>query len=409
MADRTFVIVGAGLAGATAAETLRTEGFTGRIVLLGSEPERPYERPPLSKGLLLGTTGRDDVHVHHASWYPEHDVELRTGCTVTAIDRTTRRVRLAGDAELGYDKLLLTTGAAPRGLPVPGTELDGVLRLRTLADSARIAATVAEGTRLVVIGAGWIGLEVAAAARARGAAVTVVETAALPLQRVLGDRLAAVFAELHRRHGVVLHFGARTRELRGTGRVSQVVLDDGTVLDADVVLIAVGAAPETGLAERAGLRVDNGILVDRRLRTDDPDIFAAGDVASVAHPLLGARVRVEHWSNARDSGPAAARAMLGQDVSYDRIPYFFTDQYDLGMEYAGWIPPGTSTELVIRGDLDRHEFVAFWTVGDRVAAGMNVNVWDVNDAIQDLVRAGLAGATVDRAALADPAVPLPAG
>ncbi|WP_433729170.1 NAD(P)/FAD-dependent oxidoreductase [Actinoplanes sp. CA-051413] len=409
MADRTFVIVGAGLAGATAAETLRTEGFTGRVVLLGSEPERPYERPPLSKGLLLGTTERDDVHVHDASWYPEHDVELRTGCTVTAIDRTTRRVRLAGDEELGYDKLLLATGAVPRGLPVPGTELDGVLRLRTLADSARIAATVAEGTRLVVIGAGWIGLEVAAAARARGAAVTVVETAALPLQRVLGDRLAAVFAELHRRHGVVFHFGARTRELRGTGRVSQVVLDDGTVLDADVVLIAVGAAPETGLAERAGLRVGNGILVDRRLRTDDPDIFAAGDVASVAHPLLGARVRVEHWSNARDSGPAAARAMLGQDVSYDRIPYFFTDQYDLGMEYAGWIPPGTSTELVIRGDLDRHEFVAFWTIGDRVAAGMNVNVWDVNDAIQDLVRAGLAGATVDRAALADPAVPLPAG
>jgi 3-phenylpropionate/trans-cinnamate dioxygenase ferredoxin reductase component len=281
-----------------------------------------------------------------------------------------------------------------------------VLRLRTLADSARIAATVADGTRLVVIGAGWIGLEVAAAARARGAAVTVVETAGLPLQRVLGDRLATVFAELHRRHGAVFHFGTRTRELRGTGRVSQVVLDDGTVLDADVVLIAVGAAPETGLAERAGLRVDDGILVDRRLRTDDPDIFAAGDVASVEHPLLGARVRVEHWSNAKDSGPAAARAMLGQDVSYDRIPYFFTDQYHLGMEYAGWIPPGTSTELVIRGDLDRHEFVAFWTVGDRVAAGMNVNVWDVNDAIQDLVRAGLAGATVDPAALADPTVPI---
>jgi len=407
MADnRSFVIVGAGLAGAKAAETLRTEGFTGRVVLLGSEPERPYERPPLSKGLLLGTAARDTVHVHAANWYPEHEVELRTTSTVTAIDRATRRVRLAGGEQVGYDKLLLATGAVPRGLPVPGADLDGVLRLRTLADSDRIAEAVTAGTRLVVIGAGWIGLEVAAAARARGAEVTVVETADLPLQRVLGDRLAADFAALHREHGVVFHFGARTRELRGSGRVSHVVLADGTVLDADVVLIAVGVTPDTGLAEDAGLKVDNGILVDGRLRTDDPDVFAAGDVANVEHPVLGARVRVEHWSNALHSGPAAARAMLGRDVSYDRLPYFFTDQYDLGMEYAGWVPPGSTTDLVIRGDLGRREFVAFWTIGGRVVAGMNVNVWDVTDAIQDLIRAGLSGVTPDPAALADPAVPL---
>jgi 3-phenylpropionate/trans-cinnamate dioxygenase ferredoxin reductase subunit len=409
MADnRTFVIVGAGLAGAKAAETLRTEGFAGRVVLLGSEPERPYERPPLSKGLLLGTADRDSVHVHDANWYPDHDVELRTGCTVTAVDRTSRRVRLGGGAEVGYDKLLLATGAGPRALPVPGTELDGVLQLRTLADSARIAQTVGDGTRLVVIGAGWIGLEVAAAARARGAAVTIVETADLPLQRVLGERLATVFAALHRSHGVVFHFGARTRELRGSdsGRVSHVVLDDGTTLDADVVLIAIGVAPDTRLAEQASLRVGDGILVDERLCTDDPDIFAAGDVANIRHSLLGARVRVEHWANALHSGPAAARAMLGQDVRYDHLPYFFTDQYDLGMEYAGWIPPGTATDLVIRGDLGRHEFVAFWMIGGRVAAGMNVNVWDVTEAIQDLIRAGLAGAVADPAALANPAVPL---
>jgi 3-phenylpropionate/trans-cinnamate dioxygenase ferredoxin reductase subunit len=407
MADnRTFVIVGAGLAGAKAAETLRTEGFTGRVVLLGSDPERPYERPPLSKGLLLGTAARDTVHVHDANWYPDHEIDLRTTCTVTAIDRASRRVRLADGEELSYDKLLLATGASPRGLRVPGTDLDGVLQLRTLDDSARISQAVVAGIRLVVIGAGWIGLEVAAAARARGASVTVVETADLPLQGVVGARLAATFAALHLEHGVVFHFGAHTRELRGTGRVSQVVLADGTVLDADVVLIAVGVTPDVGLAEAASLKVDNGILVDSRLCTDDPDVFAAGDVAAIEHPLLGARVRVEHWSNALHSGPAAARAMLGQNVSYDHLPYFFTDQYDLGMEYAGWIPPGTTTDLVIRGDLGRREFVAFWTIGGRVVAGMNVNVWDVTDAIQNLIRAGLSGATVDRAALKNPAVPL---
>jgi 3-phenylpropionate/trans-cinnamate dioxygenase ferredoxin reductase subunit len=403
---RTFVIVGAGLACAKAAETLREQGFAGRVVLLGTEPERPYERPPLSKGLLLGTAERDSVHVHDAGWYPSNDVELRTNTRVTAIDRAGRRVRLADGEEIGYDKLLLATGATPRRLPIPGADLDGVLQLRTLADSDRIANAVSAGTRLIVIGAGWIGLEVAAAARTRGATVTVVETAELPLQRVLGDELATVFADLHREHGVTFRFGARTRELRGTGHVSQVVLDDGTVLDADVVLIAVGVTPNTGLAEQAGLRIDNGILVDRGLRTDDPHIFAAGDVANVDHPLLGARVRVEHWANALHSGPAAALAMLGQEVSYDRLPYFFTDQYDLGMEYAGWVAPGATTELVIRGDLDRREFVAFWTVDGRVAAGMNVNVWDVTDAIQDLVRAGLAGTVADPDRLRDSTVAL---
>nr|WP_296073339.1 FAD-dependent oxidoreductase [uncultured Actinoplanes sp.] len=403
---RTFVIAGAGLAGATAAETLRSDGFTGRVVLLGDEPERPYERPPLSKGLLLGTAERDTVHVHRAGWYPEHDVELRTNSAVVGLDRAAHRVRLADGEQIRYDKLLLATGATPRTLPIPGIDLDGVLHLRTLADCDRIAATVTDGTRLVVIGAGWIGLEVAAAARTRGAAVTVVETASLPLQRVLGDRLAAAFADLHREHGVVFHFGTRTRELRGTGRVSHVVLDDGTVLDADVVLVAVGVSPNTALAEQAGLRVGNGILVDSRLRTDDPDIFAAGDVANVDHPLLRSRVRVEHWANALHSGPAAARAMLGWTDGYDRLPYFFTDQYDLGMEYAGWIPPGATTDLIIRGDLGRREFVAFWTIDGRVVAGMNVNVWEVTDPIQDLIRAGLKGAVVDPAELRNSAVSL---
>ncbi|UQU67798.1 FAD-dependent oxidoreductase [Couchioplanes caeruleus] len=401
--NRTFVIAGAGLAGAKAAETLRDEGFTGRVVLLGDEPERPYERPPLSKGLLLGTAAEDSVHVHDADWYARRDVELRSDCPVTAIDRAGHRVRVAGREDLGYDKLLLATGARPRGLPLPGAGLDGVLHLRTLADARHLAKTVTGGAKLVVIGAGWIGLEVAAAARTRGAEVTVVETARLPLHHVLGTTLARTFTGLHLEHGVVFHFGARTTELRGTGRVSHVVLDDGTVLDADAVLVAVGAEPNTALAEQASLRVDNGVLVDAALRTDDPDIFAAGDVANIDHPLLRSRVRVEHWDNALHSGPAAARAMLDRPVSYDRLPYFFTDQYDLGMEYAGWVPPGADTGLVVRGDLEGREFIAFWTSGGRVLAGMNVNVWDVTDQIQHLVRSR---ATVDPARLRDPGVPL---
>ncbi|MGA5299571.1 NAD(P)/FAD-dependent oxidoreductase [Nucisporomicrobium flavum] len=401
--NRTFVIAGAGLAGAKAAETLRDEGFTGRVVLLGDEPERPYERPPLSKGLLLGTAEEDSVHVHDAGWYAAHDVELRTECPATAVDRAGHHVRLSDGQELAYDKLLLATGARPRGLPLPGAGLDGVLHLRTLADARRLTQTVTGGAKLVVIGAGWIGLEVAAAARARGAEVTVVETARLPLHHVLGTTLARVFTGLHLEHGVVFHFGARTTELRGTGRVTHVVLDDGTVLAADAVLVAVGAEPNTALAAQASLRVDNGILVDAALRTDDPDIFAAGDVANIDHPLLKSRVRVEHWDNALHTGPAAARAMLDRPVSYDRLPYFFTDQYDLGMEYAGWVPPGAGTGLVVRGDLEGREFIAFWTAGGRVLAGMNVNVWDVTDPIQHLIRTG---ATVDPERLRDPGVPL---
>ena len=405
MADhRTFVSVGAGLAGAKAAETLRHEGFTGRIMLIGAEPQLPYERPPLSKGLLLGTHEPDSVFVHEPDWYTANSVELRTGATVTGIDRGKRTAQIKGGEEVRYDRLLLATGSSPRRLPVHGAERGGVLQLRTLADAQRIMAKVGGGTRLVIVGAGWIGLEVAAAARARGAVVTVVEAAALPLRRVLGDTIATVFADLHREHGVGFHFGAQVREITP----SHVLLGDGTALEADVVLAAVGVTPNTAIAEQAGLRVDNGILVDHQLRTDDPDVFAAGDVANVDHPLLRARIRVEHWSNVLHTGPAAARAMLGQDVTYDRLPYFFTDQYDLGMEYTGWVPPAATADLIVRGDLHRREFVAFWLVDGRIAAGMNVNVWDVAEPIEDLVRAGLAGAVVDPARLADPDVPLAA-
>ncbi|MEU5950479.1 FAD-dependent oxidoreductase [Micromonospora sp. NPDC047465] len=398
-----FVIVGAGLAGARAAQTLRDEGFDGKIVLFGEEAERPYERPALSKGLLLRTTKRDSVFVHDASWYEEHDVDLHTDTRVTALDRQARHVTLADGRRFGYDRLLLATGARARTLPVPGAHLDGVLRLRTLADCDRISDALVDGASVVIVGAGWIGLEVAAAARTRGAAVTVVETADLPLQRVLGDQLATVFADLHRDHGITFRFGAQVHEFRGSDRVSAVLLADGTVLPADLVVVGVGVLPNTELAEQAGLAVDNGVVVDHTLRTSDPYIWAAGDLANARHPLLNIRVRVEHWANALHSGPAAARGMLGRAVSYDRLPYFYTDQYELGMEYTGHAPPGSYDRIVVRGELAGGEFIAFWTAQGRVLAGMNVNVWDVTGPIGQLIRSRQ---PVDLDRLADPTVAL---
>ncbi|MFG1674391.1 NAD(P)/FAD-dependent oxidoreductase [Micromonospora sp. NPDC049282] len=400
---QVFVIVGAGLAGAKAAQTLRETGFGGEIVLLGEEPERPYERPPLSKGLLLGAAERESVFVHEAGWYAEHDVDLRTGVRATSIDRATRQVELADGHRVGYDALLLATGATPRRLDVPGADLDGVLALRTLSDSDRIAAALVDGAHLVVVGAGWIGLEVAAAARTRGATVTVVERSELPLLRVLGPNIARVFADLHRDHGVTFRRGATVQAFRGAGRVSAVVLGDGTELRADAVVVGVGVRPEVTLAEQAGLTVDNGVVVDQALRSSDPRVYAAGDIADAYHPLYGTHLRVEHWATALHSGPAAARSMLGAEVVYDRLPYFYTDQYELGMEYTGYAPPGGYDTVVVRGDLTQREFIAFWTAGGRVMAGMNVNIWDVTPQIADLIRSQK---PVDLARLADPGIAL---
>jgi len=403
--EQTFVILGASLAGAKAAETLRGEGFAGRVVLVGEEPDRPYERPPLSKGYLLGTEERDTAFVHEPGWYGENGVELRLGTRATGIDLAAHEVELAGGERLAYHKLLLTTGSVVRRLPVPGGDSDAVLYLRRLPDADRIRAAISpgEGRRIVVVGGGWIGLEVAAAARQYGAAVTLVEVLDLPLQRVLGDELAAVFADLHREKGVDLRLRTGVREIRAGGGPATVVLDDGTELPADAVVAGVGIAPATALAEAAGLAVDNGVLVDAALRTSDPDVYAAGDVANADHPLFGERIRVEHWANALNGGPAAARSMLGQHVVYDRVPYFYTDQYDLGMEYSGYAGPGRYDQIVYRGDVPAREFVSFWLRDGSVLAGMNVNVWDVTDPIQDLIRSGR---KVDTDRLADPAVPL---
>ncbi|MBT2408964.1 FAD-dependent oxidoreductase [Streptomyces sp. ISL-12] len=412
-ADQTFVIVGGGLAGAKAAETLRAEGFSGRVILICDERDHPYERPPLSKGYLLGKEERDSVFVHEPAWYARNDIELHLGQTVVSVDRATRTVHYGDDGtRVRYDKLLLATGAEPRRLDVPGTGLAGVHHLRRLAHAERLKGVLAalgrDNGHLVIAGAGWIGLEVAAAAREYGAEVTVVERAPTPLHGVLGPELGAVFAELHRAHGVRFRFGVSLTEIVGQdGVVLAARTDDGEEHPAHDVLAAIGAAPRVSLAQAAGLEIagpadGGGIVVDEALRTSDPDIYAAGDAASFPHPA-GTRRRVEHWANALNGGPAAARSMLGKEITYDRVPYFFSDQYDLGMEYSGWAPPGTYDEVVIRGDAGKREFIAFWLKDGRVLAGMNVNVWDVTEDVQRLIRTGT---PVDADALADPRVPL---
>ncbi|MQY11414.1 Putidaredoxin reductase CamA [Streptomyces sp. RB5] len=408
-AHQTFVIVGGGLAGAKAAETLRSEGFTGRVILICDERDHPYERPPLSKGYLLGKEERDSVFVHEPSWYAQADVELHLGQTVTALDRAAKALTLGDGTRVQYDKLLLATGAEPRRLDIPGTGLAGVHHLRRLAHAELLRGVLAslgrDNGRLVIAGAGWIGLEVAAAARTYGAEVTIVEPMASPLHAVIGPELGEVFTDLHREHGVVFHFGAKLTEITGQdGMVLAALTDDGEEHPAHDVLAAIGAAPRTALAENAGLDVvprkeGGGIAVDAGLRTSDPDIWACGDAAAAENPLFGVRLRVEHWANALNGGPAAARSMLGQDVTYDRVPYFFSDQYDLGLEYSGYAPPGSYDQVVVRGDLGRREFIAFWLKDGRVLAGMNVNVWDVTDPIQKLIRSKKA---VDTTALADP-------
>ncbi|WP_209647719.1 NAD(P)/FAD-dependent oxidoreductase [Kibdelosporangium banguiense] len=389
----TFVIAGGGLAGAKGAEALRDQGFDGDIVLVADESHRPYERPPLSKDFLAGKAERDSVFVHDENWYAEHNVDLRLGVAATAIDRAAHQVRLADGSSVEYSKLLLATGSSPRRFP--GAE--DALYLRRIGDSERIKSVIASSSRLIVIGAGWIGLEATAAARNAGVEVTVLESAELPLLAAIGPEVAQVYADLHRAHDVDLRFGVEVDQVN----FKSVGLVDGTVLDADAVLIGIGASPNVDLAKKAGLDVDNGVLVDAGLRTSDPDIFAAGDIANATHPLLGRRIRVEHWANALNQPAVAATNMLDGDATYDELPYFYTDQYDLGMEYIGDITG--YDRVVFRGDVPGREFIAFWLKDNRVLAGMNVNIWDVVDPIKQLIRSGK---QIDPDRLANPEVSL---
>jgi len=401
MSEQTFIIVGASLAGAKAAEELRGRGFDGRIVLIGAEPERPYERPPLTKDYLRGESPREKAYVHEANFYTEHEIELLTSRRVATLDPGASRITLADGRELGFDRLLLATGAEPRRISTPGADLEGVHSLRTLADCDQLRDRIGAGGHVVVVGAGWIGSEFAASARQRGLEVTVIDPLALPNERVFGPEIGSFYRDVHAQHGVELLLGDGVEAFEGDAAIARVRTASGRVVDCDFAVVGIGVMPRVELAEHAGLEVDDGVLVDEQLQTSAPGVFAAGDIARAWHPFFGERIRVEHWANALNQGPAAARAMLGEPVSYDRIPYFFSDQYEVGMEYSGHAPQWD--EVVFRGDRNDGEFIAFWLQDGRVIAGMNVNVWDVNETVQTLIRSRQA---VDVGALTDSDTPL---
>lgn len=402
--SKTFVIIGGGLGGAKAAEALRDKGFDGKLVLLADEEYLPYERPPLSKDFLAGKKSLGDFTVHDSEWYRKNKIELRTSTEAVAIDPSAHTVTLSDDTSVRYDKLLLATGSRPRWLTIPGADSTGVHYLRKYDDASNLNTALKEGSSLAIVGAGWIGLEVAASARQRGVDVTVVETAKVPLSAAVGDEVGKVFAQLHRDHGVDLRLETEVKEITTEdGKATGLKLGDGSTVTADRVLIAVGAQPNLELAEQAGLpTADGGVLVDASLRSGNPDIYAVGDIAAAEHPLFEERIRTEHWANALKQPDVAVAGMLGEPGEYQELPYFFTDQYDLGMEYAGYAP--SYQRVVFRGDKDAREFVAFWLdTGNRVLAGMQVNIWDALDDIKSLIRKK---APVDPDQLADPEVSL---
>ncbi len=396
------VVVGAGLAAANVVQKLREQNYDGSITLIGDEHELPYERPPLSKDYLQGNAAIDDAYPHDQAWYADQQIELRLSETATGIDRQAKRVTLAAGGTVDYRHLVIATGSSARTLDIPGMDLAGVHTLRRIGDSNALKAAFTDGAAVAVIGAGWIGLEVAAAARKAGCVVTVLEYADQPLGSILGDELARHFAELHRSNGVDLRTGVAVTEIVGTGGSVTGVRTKDEEIAADVVVVGVGAAPNVDLAQGAGLELADqagGILVDEHLRTSDPAILAIGDVAAAMNTTLGRRLRVEHWDNAIRQGKLAAATILGTGEAYDWQPYFFTDQFDLGMEYVG--NSSADDDVLIRGDRSSGEFIAFWRNGGKLTAAMNVNIWDVNDELRALI-----GREIPAERLADASVAL---
>lgn len=397
----TVVIVGGGLAGANAAFALREQGFRNRVVLVSEEAETPYERPPLSKDYLRGEKPLEKAFVRPPEDYDAQGVELLRSSRAVTLDPATRLLNLADGTNLRYDALLIATGAEPRHLEGLPAQLEGINHLRDVADADALRAAAIEAGAIAVVGGGWIGSEVAASLRQLGREVTLVSPDERPLERVLGPEVADVYRAVHREHGVNLVRG-RVAAVEGRNRVRSLRLEDGRRIDADLVVVGVGAAPRIKLATRAGLETRGGAIVtDEYLRTSVPNILAAGDVAAAWHPRYGRHIRVEHWDNAIRQGKAAAANILGAAQPYDRTPYFYSDQFELGMEYRGFAPEWG--RVVIRGDVEAREFHAFWLADSRVIAAMNVNLWDDGATLRRLVESE---APVDVARLSDPSLPL---
>jgi len=368
---QTYIIVGANLCGGRAAETLRQEGFDGRVVLIGAEPERPYERPPLSKEFLRHETERERVFLRPPEFYAEQEIELRLGVRASAVDLRERAVVLETGERLRFDRLLIATGGRVRRLAVPGAELEGVYYLRTMADCERIAAELAPGRRVVVIGAGFIGAEVAASARITGLEVTVLEGGQVPLGRALGPEMGRIYGDIHREHGIDLRPSTRIKRLEGSRQVERVMTSDGEAVGCDFVVVGIGIDPETGLAEGTDIEVGNGIIVDEHCRTNVEGVFAAGDVANFPNPILEERLRLEHWANAQNQGVAAAKAMLGSEEPYADVPWFWSDQYDLNLQYVGYA--SSWDRIVVRGSVPERRFTAFYLKDGRLRAAMALN------------------------------------
>jgi 3-phenylpropionate/trans-cinnamate dioxygenase ferredoxin reductase subunit len=396
-----YVILGASLAGGTAAETLRSEGFDGKVILVGAEPERPYERPPLSKEYLRRESPREDVFLNTPAYYEKQGIELRLGQRARALHATEKLIELDSGYKIGYEKLLITTGTSPRQLRVPGADLEGIFYLRTLPDSDALGEALKKGPHVLVVGAGFIGSEVAASARSTGCAVTMLEVAAVPLVRALGEQVGAIYADFHRERGVNVRTGEMVTEFRGSDRLEAAVTSSGEVIPCDVAVIGVGVAPAVDFLQGSGIEIDNGVLTDEMCRTNIPDIFAAGDVASWWHPTWRERLRLEHYDNALNQGVAAAKSMLGIGEPYAPIPYFWSDQYDLNLQYRGYA--SRWDEIAVRGNPAEHSFSAFYLLGGRLRACLSVNRFPDQLAATQLISAA---SRVDARQLSDEGVEL---
>lgn len=367
----TIVIVGANVAGGRAAEALRENGFDGHVFLIGAEPERPYERPPLSKQFLWGETAERDVYLRPRDFYSQQNIEVLLGTRAVQLDKRDRAVDLDNGRRLHFDKLLIATGASPRRLGVPGGDLDGVIYLRTLADAREITRRMEDGQRVVVVGMGFIGAEVAASCRRRGLEVVALEAGEVPLERAFGREIGHVYAEVHRQHGVDLRTGQQVAEFRGTGKLERVVTRSGAEIECDFAVVGIGVSPETAWLGGSGVTTENGVVTDAYCRTNVPNVFAAGDVANWWHPEWEERVRVEHFDNAERQGGVAAANMLGQQRAYAPIPYFWSDQYDLGLEYVGY--GSGADELAVRGMVQSGTWAAFYVRHGALRAALAVN------------------------------------